>query len=271
MIEFRDISFSYDKKPLLEHIDLRFAAGKITAVIGPNGCGKSTVLKLATALLKPQSGQILLGGVPLSSLKRRLLAQRVALLPQASRAPQMTVTELVLSGRYPYREFASPYTETDRRIADDALAATSAVNLRDKEVSRLSGGERQRVYLAMVLAQSTEIIFLDEPTTYLDINISYEIMELISVLHREFGKTIVMVLHDLSLALRYAQDIILMDKGQVVSAGSPTDILASGVLGTVFGVHTRCLEQAGNTYYCFDMLTKPTTDNNNCKEDKGMF
>jgi iron complex transport system ATP-binding protein len=211
-------------------------------------------LKLAARLLSPQNGRVLLRGENIRGLKRRDFARRVSILTQNNRAPQITVADAVLLGRHPYQTFGSAFSARDRQLADAAMQATCCGEFRNQLVSRLSGGERQRVFLAMVLAQDTEIIFLDEPTTYLDINICYEIMELIVNLHEKFGKTFVLVLHDLNLALRYSHQLVLLDKGAVVHTGTPSELVSSDGIGKVFGVSAKRVTEADAVFYCFDKI-----------------
>ena len=254
MLELESIAFSYDRQPFLEGVSLRFEAGKITTIIGPNGCGKSTVLKLGSRLLLPRTGRVLLDGQDISRMSRKVFARRVSVLLQNNAPPHMSVEQAVMFGRYPYQAFAQPLSDEDRRLAGQAMKTTGCEAFRGKAVSRLSGGERQRVFLAMVLAQDTDVIFLDEPTTYLDIHVCYDIMELIVRLNRELGKTIVLVLHDLNLALNYSHSIVLMEKGRIISHDTPQTTACGDGIRKVFGVNLHRVLRGTKTYYCFDKL-----------------
>ena len=196
MIELKNICFSYPgQAPLLHDISTSFAEKKVTTILGPNGCGKSTLLQIACRLLQPSSGQILLHGQNIQQLKNKELAKQIALLSQTNRPPEITVEDLVTYGRYPHQRYGQGLSQQDHIIINHALQQVKADSYRHRMVNQLSGGQRQRAYIAMALAQDTDIIFLDEPTTYLDINIRFEIMELVRTLNQA-GKTIIMVLHD---------------------------------------------------------------------------
>ena len=251
MIELQHIHFSYPGQPaLLQDINARFAEKKITTILGPNGCGKSTLLQIACRLLKPSSGQILLRGQDIHTMKSKELARQVALLSQTHRPPEITVEDLVAYGRYPHQKYGQGLSQQDRVIINHALRQVKADDYRERMLGSLSGGQRQRAYIAMALAQDTDIIFLDEPTTYLDINIRFEIMELIRSLNQA-GKTIIMVLHDLNLALEYSDYIFLMENGQIRTEGTPQQVIASGLIDEIFHIRTHIFEEDGQTFYQF--------------------
>lgn len=257
MIELQQIYFSYpNQPPLLQNINAVFHEKKITAILGPNGCGKSTLLKIACRLLQPSSGQVLLRGQNIRQMKTKELARQIALLSQTNHPPEIAVEDLVAYGRYPHQRYGQGLTQQDRIIINHALQQVKADSYRQRMVNQLSGGQRQRTYIAMALAQDTDIIFLDEPTTYLDINIRFEIMDLIRTLNQA-GKTIVMVLHDLNLALEYSDHIILMNQGQLQTQGTPQTVIASGLLDTVFQIQTHVFEKDKQCFYHFTKRAKP--------------
>jgi len=254
MIELQNVRYSYDDNPFIDNLSLAFAKGKITAIIGPNGSGKSTLLKLSSRLLSPRAGRVLLNERDVNQIKNKHFAQEVAVLLQYNHPSRMTVENYVMAGRYPYQSLLTQVTRKDKDIVNQVMKHMGCDIFRRRHVNTLSGGERQRVYLAMALAQSTDIIFLDEPTTFLDINVSCEIMELIARLNRELGKTIIMVLHDLNLALNYSDSILLMQKGRVVAHDSAEMIIQNSYLDKVFDIKTRCFTAEGKKYYCFDWM-----------------
>ena len=251
MIELKNICFSYPgQAPLLHDINTSFAEKKVTTILGPNGCGKSTLLQIACRLLQPSSGQILLNGQNIQQLKNKELAKQIALLSQTNRPPEITVEDLVTYGRYPHQRYGQGLSQQDHIIINHALQQVKADSYRHRMVNQLSGGQRQRAYIAMALAQDTDIIFLDEPTTYLDINIRFEIMELVRTLNQA-GKTIIMVLHDLNLALEYSDTIILMNQGRIQTEGTPQQVIATGMLDEVFQIKTHIFEENGKLFYHF--------------------
>lgn len=251
MIELKNICFSYPgQAPLLHDISTSFAEKKVTTILGPNGCGKSTLLQIACRLLQPSSGQILLHGQNIQQLKNKELAKQIALLSQTNRPPEITVEDLVTYGRYPHQRYGQGLSQQDHIIINHALQQVKADSYRHRMVNQLSGGQRQRAHIAMALAQDTDIIFLDEPTTYLDINIRFEIMELVRTLNQA-GKTIIMVLHDLNLALEYSDTIILMNQGRIQTEGTPQQVIATGLLDEVFQIKTHIFEENGRLFYHF--------------------
>lgn len=244
MIRFDGLRAGYDGVERLHGLSCALPKGRLTALIGPNGCGKSTLVKCAAGVLKPSGGAIFWDDMPYSGLDRRELARRVAYMPQSRPAPEMTVMQLAAHGRYPHQKWGRSLTAADREIVRDALARAGAEKTADRMVSSLSGGERQRAYLAMMLAQQTDALLLDEPTTYLDLGGQFALMDMLLELRGE-GRTIVAVLHDLALALEYADHVLLMRDGRLVQAGAPEKIFDSGSLGEVFGVE---VDRLGGKY-----------------------
>lgn len=252
MIKLENVSFSYGREPFIKDLNVTFDKGAVTTIIGPNGCGKSTILKLASRLLAPSQGRVMLGSKDIKDMKAKDFAKEAAVLLQGNNPPHITVENIVMSGRYPYQSFIRQYSDQDKRVVDNAIEMAGCCAFRNKEADLLSGGERQRVYLAMVLAQDTDVIFLDEPTTYLDINISYEIMDLIASLNRTLNKTIIMVLHDLNLSLNYSHKIVLMGKGKVTAYDTPQNIVKNNYINQTFNVDVKCFKDKDKAYYCFD-------------------
>lgn len=239
MIEARQIAVAFEAKPVLHGVDFQVEAGKMVAILGPNGCGKSTLLKTLTGQLRPQQGQVSIHGQALSSLSRRQLAQWLAALPQSPQAPSdLTVRDLVEYGRFPHQAWWRGRSEEDKRQVDLALKQTGLETMAARVVSTLSGGERQRVWIAMALAQRPKVVLLDEPTTYLDISHQLEIMELLAGLNREHGLTVVMVLHDINHAAQYADQVVVMQHGQIVKHGTPQEVITPSTLREVFRVES---------------------------------
>lgn len=225
----------YGRHRVLHGVTLDIEPGQIVAVIGPNGSGKSTLLKCMARLLKPWSGAVLLDGKPTAALPTREIARQVSVLPQNPVAPpELTVAELVGYGRYPHVSWRERFGPADHAAVDRALEACALRELSDRKLATLSGGERQRAWLAMALAQEPRILLLDEPITFLDIGHQLETLDLIQRLNREANLTVVMVLHDLNLALRYSGRIVLVDHGRLAFAGSPHELLETEILGEVF-------------------------------------
>lgn len=249
MLEFKDITFGYGT-PLLENINVGFSAGKITTVIGPNGCGKSTLLKLGAGLLKPQQGVVTLDGKNVADFGRKEYARCAAILLQSDAVPEITVGALVGHGRFPYLPYHRQHSAKDKAIVDNAMETAGVYHLRHKNLNRLSGGERQRAFIAMALAQDTDLLMLDEPTTYLDINHQLEIMNLVKKLNKQ-GKTIVMVLHDLNLALYNSDEIILMQNGKIIEKNTPENIVNGGKIDSVFNVVTASVVLDNRKFYVF--------------------
>jgi len=233
------LTLAYDQLVVATDLSVQIPPASFTVIIGPNGCGKSTLLRALGRTLKPRAGEVLLDGVPIASLKSKDVARRLALLPQSPIAPEaITVGDLVARGRYPHQGLLRQWSAADARAVADALDATEVADLRDRFVSELSGGQRQRVWLAMALAQQTDLLLLDEPTTFLDIAHQFEVMDLCARLHEE-GRTLVAVLHDLNQAARYATHLIAMRAGVIVAEGPPSSVVTEPLVREVFGLACR--------------------------------
>ncbi|GAA2450077.1 ABC transporter ATP-binding protein [Streptomyces macrosporus] len=239
-IAVEDVHFGYPGRPVLRGVDLRIGAGELVALIGLNGCGKSTLLRLAAGLLRPSAGRVLLGGDDPARLSRRAAARRVALLHQSAPAvPGMTVRQLVRQGRYAARGPLGMLREGDDAVCRRALADVGVADWADRPVDSLSGGERQRVRLAMALAQDTRVLLLDEPTTYLDLRHQLEVLRTVVRLRVERGLTVVMVLHDLAHAARFAERLVALRDGRVAADGPPAEVVTPELLADVLGVAGR--------------------------------
>lgn len=239
-LEMRHVSFSYDRaRPFIEDFSVGFDSDSVTGVVGPNGCGKSTLLKLAAGMMPPREGEVLLKGVPVSSYDPKSRAHRLAFLSQGHRPHAMTVESLVACGRFSHAGGRSVLSAADKEMVAHAMERAGISDLRGRYLTRLSGGQRQRAFIAMVLAQDAEVVLLDEPTTYLDIGACHDIMRLARLLNREERKAVVVVVHDLDLALRYCDRLVVMDAGRLVFSGTTRQTLASRVLDEVFDVVVR--------------------------------
>jgi iron complex transport system ATP-binding protein len=242
----RALTVGYGEEPVVRDLDLTVADGRVTTIVGPNGCGKSTLLRTMARLLKPSSGTVLLDGEPVHDIATREVARRMALLPQSPIAPDgLLVRDLVGRGRHPHQRWFSQWSPEDEAIVESALAMTDTSDLRDRALNQLSGGQRQRAWIAMTLAQDTEIMLLDEPTTYLDLAHQVEVLDLVTRLNRQRGRTVVMVLHDLNLAARYSDVIVVMKDGVVVREGDPTTVFTPEMLAEVFGLDADVLTDPG--------------------------
>lgn len=232
-----ELNIGYGERLIVKNLSVSFPDQKITTIIGANGCGKSTLLKAATRIISHQSGSILLDGELISKENTKVLARKMAILPQSPESANgLTVGELVSYGRFPYQTGFGRLSKKDYEVIDWALEVTGTSEFKYRPVDALSGGQRQRVWIAMALAQETDIIFLDEPTTYLDMAHQLEVLELLQKLNLEQGRTIVMVLHDLNQAARFADYIIALKDGEVVKAGNCEEVISHGVLKQVFQI-----------------------------------
>ena len=238
MIKLENISFSYNKKKeFIQDLSLEFKSGEITTILGPNGSGKSTLLHMMSTYLKPKSGKIYLGDKDLGKLKQKEIAKYISCVYQENEAPDdITVRDLVSFGRNIYSNVKKEDKEENKRMIDFALKATGIEEIQDKKVVNLSGGQKQRAFIAMSLAQNTEVLLLDEPTTYLDIYHQREILEVVKSLNEKYNITIVMVLHDLNQAINYSHNIVIMKNGNLIKQGKATEVLNEQTIKDVYNV-----------------------------------
>lgn len=237
MLTATDLSIAYDTHSIIESLNLEIREGEITTIIGPNGCGKSTLLRALSRLLPSRSGSVLLNGQDIHSMQTTDVARTLGILSQQAETPdRITVSELVARGRYPHQKFLQPPSRKDIEAVNYALELTNMTELQDRSVDELSGGQRQRAWIAMSLAQETPLLLLDEPTTYLDVAHEIEIMDLVTRLNREEGRTIVMVLHDINQAANVSDRIIALRDGRIIGDGAPDDVLNSAILSDLYGV-----------------------------------
>ncbi len=237
-----DLSLGYGPQDVVSHLDVEIPDGKITVIVGANACGKSTLLRGLARLLAPRTGSVILDGKRVQDLRSVEVARVLGLLPQTPVAPDgITVADLVGRGRYPHQSWFRRWSAEDDAAVAAAMESTGTAELADRPLSALSGGQRQRVWVAMALAQDTDLVLLDEPTTYLDINHQVELLDLLTDLNRRHAKTIVLVLHDLNLACRYADHIIAMKAGAIIREGAPIDVIDAAVVTEVFGLPCEVL------------------------------
>lgn len=227
----------YHRKRVINGVDLEIPSHKISVMIGANGCGKSTLLKTMARLIKPLSGKVTIDGKPIGQIRSKQLARVIGLLPQSPIVPEgITVADLVGRGRFPHQSLLSGWSKKDYEAVAEAMDMMNIAEFANHHIDELSGGQRQRVWIAMALAQQTDILFLDEPTTFLDITYQIEILDLLTDLNRKHGTTIVMVLHDINLSARYAEHIIALRDGQLIAEGPPSDVVTSSLIQDIFGL-----------------------------------
>ncbi|APQ97390.1 ABC transporter ATP-binding protein [Clostridium botulinum] len=266
-IETKNLDIAYEDTLIVKELNMQIPKRKITSIIGANGCGKSTILKSVGRILKPKKGVVHLSGQDISKLSTKEIAKKMAILPQNPTAPSgLTVSELVAYGRFPHQKGFGNLTEEDKRIVKWALAATKLSEFERREVDTLSGGQRQRVWIAMALAQQTDLILLDEPTTYLDLAHQLEVLKLLYELNRNQKCTIVMVLHDLNLAARFSDYIIAIQKGDIIKYGPPEEVMTPEVLRKTFNINADIvIEPKSNRPVC---ITYDIIDENECAQLK---
>lgn len=243
MINTDNLSIGYDDKLIVENLNLKIKKGKITALVGANGSGKSTILKGMARLLKPKNGVVYLNGKAISEQKTSEIAKQLAVLPQNPTAPEgLTVAELVAYGRFPHQKGLGTLKKKDKEMIAWAVDITGMRKFANRAVDHLSGGQRQKAWIAMALAQDAEVMFLDEPTTFLDMAHQIEVLQLLEKLNKEEKRTIVMVVHDLNHASRFAEEVIAIKKGQIIHSGPPSKVMKCEVLETVFGVQCDIIQ-----------------------------
>ncbi|MEU7720128.1 ABC transporter ATP-binding protein [Streptomyces tibetensis] len=238
-----NVTLAYDQRVIAEQLSVEIPDQSFTVIVGPNACGKSTLLRALSRMLKPSEGRVLLDGNVIQSMPAKKVARTLGLLPQSSVAPDgITVADLVGRGRYPHQGILRQWSTEDERIVQESMRRTGVAELGDRYVDELSGGQRQRVWIAMALAQQTPLLLLDEPTTYLDIQHQIDVLDLCAELHEEQGRTLVAVLHDLNHAARYATHLIALREGRVIAEGAPKDIVTAELVEEVFGLRCQVID-----------------------------
>ena len=264
-----NLAVAYDDHFVVDDLDMQIPQGKITTIIGPNGCGKSTVLKAVGRILKPKNGMVYLNGDDIARLSTKEVAQKMAILPQSPQAPAgLTVGELVAYGRFPHQRGFGKLKPEDKKIIQWALEVTKLTEMETTAVDNLSGGQRQRVWIAMALAQQTDLILLDEPTTYLDLAYQLEVLELLYRLNREQGCTIVMVLHDLNLAARFADYMIAIRCGDIIKHGTPEEVMTAEVLKETFHINAEIMKDPRTgrpTCISYDLIPDMPNECDDCE------
>ncbi len=244
MLELRNLYGGYGGKDILEDISISFAEGSVTSVIGANGCGKSTLLQMCCGLLKPSRGQVLIDGKDIFKMKHTELAQKISYMEQVHNSGRITVRALASHGRFPYLGYPRRFTAQDKKTVDEALEAAGVSDIADRKVSELSGGQRQRAYIAMTLAQDTDIVLLDEPSTYLDISSQFELTDIVSAMKNR-GKTVITVLHDINMALSNSDMTAVMKNGRLLGVMPPREAAESGLIRQALGVEAVLDEKTG--------------------------
>lgn len=243
-IKGESLTFLYDKEEILKGVTIEITKGEITSIIGANGCGKSTLLKNLTRIYTPKSGQVFIDFKNIKEYGHKELARKLAILPQGPQSPEgITIEELCYFGRNPYRGFLEDKSKRDREMVEYALKETRLYEIKNRKLNTLSGGQRQMAWIAMSLTQETDILLLDEPTTYLDLAHQIEILELLSKINKQDGKTIVMVIHDLNQAAKYSHNLITLVKGEIYSVGKTQDIFTEKMIQNVFSVNSRIIQE----------------------------
>jgi len=248
VINLENVNGGYGKKQVLFDIDARIETGEIVSIVGANGCGKTTLLETASGLKMPFSGRVTVNGEDVYKMKPIKRAQTISVLSQQKSVGVLTVRALTYHGRFPYLGYPRKYTEEDEKIVEDAMRIAGVIDIADKSISELSGGQQQKAYIAMILAQNTELVFLDEPVTFLDINYQFELMNIIKMMKSE-GKTIIMVIHDLNLAMSYSDKIMAMRNGKLFFMGTPKQIYNENVFLDLFNIETHYSEDENQYFF----------------------
>jgi iron complex transport system ATP-binding protein len=256
------LTLAYDGPPIILDLDLAIPAGEITILVGPNGCGKSTLLRGLARLLKPRAGAVYLNGADIFKKSTKAVAKQLGILPQGPVAPEgLTVRDLVAMGRYPHQNWLQQWSKEDEQQVEQALIVTDMTPFADRGLDTLSGGQRQRAWIAMALAQDTAILLLDEPTTFLDLAHQVEVLDLLYELNQSKGRTIVMVLHDLNQACRYADRLVAVRQGQVYARGTPVQVMTEAMVREVFGLDCRILQDpVAGTPMCIPISHKGVSE-----------
>jgi iron complex transport system ATP-binding protein len=257
-LETQQLTLAYDSVPIIRNLNLAIPAQKTTVLVGANGCGKSTLLRGLGRLLKPKSGKVYLDGKTIAQLKAKTIAKKLGMLPQGPTTPEgLTVRDLVAMGRYSYQSWLQQWSTEDEARVAEALEITSMIELADRALDSLSGGQRQRAWIAMVLTQDTDILLLDEPTTFLDLSHQVELLDLLDELQQIKGKTIVMILHDLNLSCRYADYLVAIQQGKVYATGTPEQVMTEEMVRDVFNLECRIVrDPLADTPMCIPMGRK---------------
>ncbi len=248
MIELKSLCAGYGKRPVISNINTVINTGEITSVIGPNGCGKSTLVETASGIITPLSGNVLMDGEDIYGMSPNKRAKRISLMPQRINAGALSVRSLVFHGRFPYLGYPRKYTDNDRKIVDWAMKTAGVYEISDKSMNEISGGQRQKAYIAMILAQDTDVVFMDEPLTFLDINYQLELVEIIKEMRRK-GKTVILVMHDINIAMGFSDKIIAMKDGKIICSGTPKQIYDGNVIGNIFNIEVHYSELNGQYFF----------------------
>ena len=262
-LETQKLTLAYNNNKIILDLNLAIPTGKITALVGSNGCGKSTLLRGLARLMKPHKGMVYLDGKSIYQLSTKAVAKRLGILPQSTTAPEgLTVRDLVAQGRYPYQSWLQQWSKEDEQIVEQALLTTKMKDLAERSLDTLSGGQRQRAWIAMILAQDTEILLLDEPTTFLDLANQTEVLDLLYELNHSQERTIVMVLHDLNQACHYADYLVAVRDGKIHAQGDPEQVMTEAMVQEVFGVECRIIsDPVAGTPMCIPVSRKAKVRN----------
>ena len=248
-ISVRNLSVAYENNTIIEDMNLSIPKGKVSIIIGANGCGKATLLKTLARINKPKNGDIFINNKNIKKIKEKSIAKEVAFLPQGPVCPSgLTVRELVAYGRFPHQKIIGGLNNHDKEVIDWVIEETGLIEFANREVENLSGGQRQRAWIAMILAQETDIIMLDEPTTYLDMSYQLEVLEVLQKLNKEKNITVVIVLHELNNACRFADNIIGLKKGKIICEGKPIDVINKETLKKIYGIDARLKPSESGEY-----------------------